>query len=226
MKKNAFPCWILTNPRTGSTYLAELLNNTGIFNPRFEEYFTPDFVAAKNGIPVREAKNRIKAQIRSKRLPRYVKIFLGIFNELNLNHKFIKSVHPKIKYIRLRRRDIYANSVSWYIAESTKIWLVRNQAELKGFTEKRVPFNEKRLIEIYTRLKKVFCEWDVHLEDCDFVDVFYEDLVASPRAQINKILTFVGANNKNAFKRVNLIKQTHPQSIELIAKLKKIINED
>lgn len=35
------PCWILSNPRTGSNYLAEGLSSTGLFNPPIREWLNP-----------------------------------------------------------------------------------------------------------------------------------------------------------------------------------------
>ena len=35
-------CWILTSPRSGSTYLYRLLNDSKLIQGRFNEYFNTD----------------------------------------------------------------------------------------------------------------------------------------------------------------------------------------
>ena len=102
-----FPIWILSGPRTGSSFIASVLNDTKIFSPFFREWFH---------------NNNIKEIFCDKKLmspfdykwPKFAKVHEDHFQKIQKMFPLlnIEEVIPKLKFIHLRRKNLIKQAIS------------------------------------------------------------------------------------------------------------------
>jgi len=273
------PCWILTNPRSGSNFLCSLLANTKLFeeksfDPIFSEKFVEFFNINKNKSPlfsspmpigeksiknrIKKSKNTLKAEISSGKftLNKYSKVHRYKYTEL---HKFtdkdrhiIEKKLPGIKYIHLIRKDIVSRVISDYFlimsgvhhiventAENTFTFQqsieVRNvilpfescQKDLYQYT--KIPFIKDLVLYYYNVQKKYQNEWYKYLDNIDYFEVEFDDLINSPEKVLKNILSWMNINQqnldiKNIVKKSKTILTKKQESNFYVEKLKSILN--
>lgn len=215
------PCWILSYARSGSTFFRDLMNATGLFSHNgFAEKFH-----------LSHSKHKIRSEFDKNPLYfKYVKVLRDHFEDkFNDNEKlYIEKRLPNIKYIRLRRKNMFEVAVSLYFAEYTNTWFVKDDRQKNRFMEIKIPYDEKRLVECYNRCQGWYSSWDNYLDGVNFFNIEYEDFISSPKNTFEKSLIYLGIRLKNEDidKIVNLHshkKMKRPESDELVEKLKILI---
>ena len=173
------PCWLLTTPRTGSTFLCNVLNNTKRFDPLFLEYFH-------------------ERNIRRELCPKFAKV-----HAVQLPKGLIpENFYPDIKYIVLNRRDIYRQVVSDYFAQKTQCWSVTSDKAFTGdfgymaipreeYLKRSVEWDRTFIVHLYNDFQKYRTAWDVFLKERSFLTVDYDDLVQNPKKEIERILNYL-----------------------------------
>lgn len=157
---NIFYKWILTNPRSGSTYLCELLNNN--FNLNFQENIRNSLKKGEKVSICGLDEEKVHAS--------------------DYNRIMERCLPEGIKYIYLKR-DIVDSIASFYVSKKTGIWTERIDSY-------DMEINERSLNE-YCRYYKDYSDfWDKMLKGHDFLKIYYEDLVNSPRRELDKIAEF------------------------------------
>lgn len=114
------PCWIFSLPRSGSTFLCEILNLTGLFNPLFAEHFNSVInkqIYIKNDF-LKNSNNYKFSKVQS--LHFYV-------NQLNWLE--IKNIFRDLKIIKLKRDNFFECVVSYCIAELNSIYAISDNPE-------------------------------------------------------------------------------------------------
>ena len=214
MKYEFTPCWILSSPRTGSTYLCDLLNSTGLFGnngtsdpvtgevDRWTEYYCAKFF--KNSYIVNP--------------PKINKIHYCQYENFFGNYD-VSNILPKMKYVLLRRKDICAVAVSKYFVtegapfmDNKERWNIHNEEEVKIMQNMKLKFNKQKMIMNYNKSKKEYFEWDNFLKDKQFIEIEYEKLVEDPIGSTKKVLNYMGLEGSPYILDVkNPIKLDHPQ---------------
>ena len=223
---------IISGPRSGSTFLCNLLESTGLAGFPAEHLRHHVEILARNCcfdylrymqivMTRKSSKNRVfGTKIISHFLPGYRRKDLNIDTFLNQHFS---------KYIFLIREDKVAQAVSIFIAQKTGIYHVFNESQKQEYNQQleKIDLEEIDLKEINKRYKFV-CQQDKYLEkfcqdnQIDPLIVKYEELVNNPQQYISDILTYLGINNHKIDLNIQTnIKKTKSQlSNKLIQKFK------
>lgn len=234
MSNKHAPCWILSNPRTGSNYLADALNQTGTFDPEFREWLNPIPPTQRDHFHVRwpswhnikepDSKKRVDQFLRN--LPRFMKIHSFDYQLFfDWHHKPAVEEHlPGIKFIRLRRMDLIATTVSYYLATTTGVFATADSEVVRQHKKIQVPIDVEKLLQFYRWTIEWDEAWDNFLAGTPHLELWYEELVTN-RAVIEKVFDYLNLPIGRARKIVPQIKKLqHPQTEQLIETLKENLN--
>lgn len=245
-------CWILCTPRTGSTYLCELLNNINVF-PSFDH---PE-IRNKNKTKLMEYGQSFNEWCRLynnfyeflDHYPLYSKMiyhqYLEVINSVSNEEKqklgwyarykdnifltkehgdFVKNnILPDIKFIHLKR-DILSQAVSIYFGRYTKKYHIYDDSELNQYLSQDVEVIEDKFLEAYK--DAVFFDycWDDFLTNQDVLNIDYNDLLDNPFNIIEKILKFLDIDIVFQLPKIERIKKmTRPDSAEKLRLLNEIV---
>lgn len=223
------PCWILTTPRTGSTYLCDLLNSTGLFGDkgtcdpsanqidRWTEYYCPHFF--------REEYLLRPPVINKIHYEQYRKYFRDFDVSILLDD---------IKYVLLRRKDVFAITVSKYFVlegapfmEDKERWNIHTTEDVNKMKNIRLGFDKQIIMKIHKKSELAYNMWDEFLKDKDFLELEYEDLRRIPSKTTKEVLSWMGLNGNIGISPITMpIRLEHPQKIEFSTKLKKLVEEE
>ena len=193
---------ILTTPRSGSTYLCNLLDSTNIAGHPSEHlrFATQELAHHCNFNYLDLLHEVIKYRTTNNGVfgTKFISHFLF---ELQQTKPDFKQIFSSIdKFILLIRKDKLAQAVSLVVAQKTEIWHLHHHPknintnyqsklenieinhELLDDVEQKYDFINKQ----EARLKKVLA--DNHIEA---LTVVYEDILANPELQIDRILNFL-----------------------------------
>ena len=227
------PYWILTRERSGSTYLSHLLNGTNNFEPKFSEYLHFQMGKSKKNF-IENSSEYKYCKINWKQL---------LFNNLSIEE--ICNALPDVKFIFLKREDLYARSISLSFCKQTGKWFMSdNVNDMKEFScnkfaptfknghsipasyhNKKVTFDYNSTLKILQEMKETNYVWEDVLKDKDYLKVTYEDLIQNPSVALENILNYIGANCKRIEESIyncKLKPMTRKESTVYINRLKKI----
>jgi len=176
--QNNIPCWILTNPRSGSTFLGNTMTELGL---AFEGY---EFKENLAHYITRGRKEKSDDFVFPPTSKVHRKIFERFLKDDDID--IILNRLVGIKFIYLIRKDCYSKAVSNFFYNDKK-----HCREIKQY-------NEKLLMKIYYNCVNENSNWDVFLEKLnigeDFITVYFEDLISNPIREIKRILEFLKIN--------------------------------
>lgn len=217
------PCWILCTPRTGSSYLCELLNNIGLpkFNHKnmnnnigplqydqtfnewcrlyenFNEFLLePPLFCKMIHHQLFEVVMNIPKQNRYS--PGFYSNKYNIYDlerfSNNYNAEFFKRIlYPDLKLILLKR-NIIDNAVSIYCSRMTKKYHIYNKESLEDYHNTPINICAIKLLEAYNDAKMNENIWNSFLENQTFLSISYEDLIFKTEFTFNKILNYLNLN--------------------------------
>ncbi len=205
---------LCASPRSGSNYVCELLTSTGgLGRPR--EYF--------NGAARRvhddpaypdEPMAQIERILTMGATPNGVyglKLFPGLFDTV-APHLRLTEVLPNLHFIRLRRRDVLGQAMSWVRSIQT--------GQFRS-TENPVaePFYDGAAIQRYVgQVCQRNARWDMFFARTGLVplDFTYEDLAEAPQPAVDAIAQLLGVTDRLLIDpdRVNLRVQRDARSAE------------
>jgi LPS sulfotransferase NodH len=189
-------------PRSGSWYLAGLLASTGVAGTPSEAFF-PAFeeeVRQKNGIQTDEeyfewvrANGCTRNGSFATKLPwAHLQDVLGRTRRMHGEDlddvAALATEFPNPSFLRLRRRDVVAQAVSWARAQQTNQW----QAYVSTTKE---PVFDFAMIDTHARfIGREEAAWDEWFAKNGIAarEVYYEDVLADPRREITKIVAWLG----------------------------------
>jgi LPS sulfotransferase NodH len=220
---NPPPCWILTHWRSGSYYLASLLNTT---DRSYDEWLTGGY--RFNPEPwqrpwpkwQRFGESITKIQM-LQTLPPYLKLhpvnYWSLFTKEDKEQ--IEHWLPDLRYILLRRKDLVATTVSFYIARHVDIWVAYTDEEVEDHAAVEIPIIREELIQDYR--EAVRWQWDDYLQDSPRLEIYYEDIIDN-KEEVQKVFDFLEIEDEpawgNASKRFR-----HPQTDQVRAVMEDII---
>jgi LPS sulfotransferase NodH len=186
--QRAVPCWILSYPRTGSSFLASSLNFTGLYDPICIEWLNPavdkrDTEIAHqtvqwkpwHNIPPDIIKDNITLLLRE--LPLNLKIHVFDY-KIWFTKEHLAEIRQLLglQIIRLRRRDILSATASYYLADATNVYAALNEEEVAKHAQIDIPIDKEKLLQYYQWMK----EWDNEcgelLDGIPHEEVFFEEL--------------------------------------------------
>lgn len=211
------PVWLLTNQRSGSTFLCSLLNSTKQFNTRFVEHFH------EHQIQLGVYKNTLPCT--AKILKTHFKNVTGIINKAK-----IKEIYPNIKFVLLRRKDLVAHTISQYFHKVLRIsFIKKNQTKKfkKYENTTEVPFNKNVLIDIYKETLKFWNNWDSFLKGEDYISIVYENFVKDPYLTVKRIFGYLEMElPANWEPEDHVVKLENPLKEKFKRRLEKIIKKE
>lgn len=188
--------WILTTPRSGSNYIAgEIWRGLG-GEPKPMEYFNAESVAYRAGFtpdhtaPVRSYLDYLFTR-ESVGGVLAVKMLWGQVHTCCRYPDFIPELAGR-KTIYLRRRDVVRQGVSFHIMRQTGAWA-------SGVAPRRLRFDE--VAYDYDAIAAAVARMELHnalLErflvtfGLEHLTVWYEDFVATPDAEADRMLAHLG----------------------------------
>lgn len=199
------PCWILTTPRSGSTFLCRKLNQTGLFNPAFAEWYNAETLFHEAFV---------------KNPPSFCKIHRFQYNR----HK---PLFPKdVFYIHLTRKDLIEATVSQYFAGHTKMWNTTCEDKLSEHANVEVPYNQNDLIRLYLEMQVESKGWIEFLKDKEYLEFDYSDLMDNTGDIVDQIVDICGVQNNeiNKYSKMHTpLKMYHPMKDVYVEKFRKFI---
>lgn len=185
---------LCASPRSGSNYVCELLTSTGgLGRPR--EYF--------NGAARRihddpaypdEPMEQIARILTMGATPNGVyalKLFPGLFDRVS-PHLRLTEVLPNLHFIRLRRRDVLGQAMSWVRSIQTSQFRSTETALAE-------PHYDGAAIQHYVgQVCQRNARWDMFFARTGIVplDFAYEDLAESPEAAVEAIARLLGVTDR------------------------------
>ena len=192
---------ILTTPRSGSSYLCDLLDSTNIAGHPSEHlrlaaqelarYCNFNYLSLLDNLKqYRTTHNRVFG----------TKIISHFLFELKQSKPDFRQIFRSIdKFILLVRQDKLAQAVSLEVAQQTEIWHLRDRATSIDYRSKleNIKIDNTLLNNIEqkydfinrqeARLRKILSDNQI-----EPLEVVYEDILEDPRLQIDRIIDFLG----------------------------------
>lgn len=138
------PCWILCTPRTGSSYLCEILNNLKYF-PTYDSIY-PDLFNNHSIGPLKSDRSfgewlrLYTLELFQKYPPIYTKAINHQFNRI-LTLDLTVEILPNIKFIILKRRNVINHTSSYYMAKKLNQYHVYNSKMLNQYQKSKTNIN-------------------------------------------------------------------------------------
>ena len=195
---------VCATPRSGSSFLCEVLSNTGVAGRPDDYFWNPPFWFAQWGVTefsgfadrlmlegttsngvfgsklMRDQLGDVATQFAS---------FLGLGEAPP--PQVLAAAFPDLHYIWLTRRDKVRQGISYYRAMETKVW---RSTDVYKVAQVRPSFNFEAIQSLVH-----LCTWEDDawqdyfrehaIEPCKVV---YEDLLESPAVVVQRVLSFLG----------------------------------
>ncbi len=219
------PIWLLAYPRTGSEYLRGLLQGmrargllqTRVFPYRVFAHLKAEFRYGFVHYPHEYAYSKV---LRCD----FVKHGMTDRDKNNIESKL-----PGLRYISLKRRNVFETAVSLYFAKLTGVWRLKKGRSI-DYLDTKIEYNEGHLLDCYRECKDKYHCWDNYLLNTPHVEVVYEDLLHDPVDALRRIVDFMEIPIPNDTTHLQEIvnrnrrqKMTRSETPEYIEKLKKLV---
>lgn len=177
---------VCTSPRSGSNHLAGLMASAGLGHPL--EWFGGRRVLELPGYPrdPRAQLLRVLTDGRSSSGIYAVKLFASQFSQVAKRLDLPASL-PNLRYVRLTRRDLIGQAISWTRARQTGRFRSTEVAQ-------RTPrYDGAAIAESLDNISMENLSWDVWLakNGLPFLSLTYEQIQQDPRASLEQIARLV-----------------------------------
>jgi LPS sulfotransferase NodH len=179
---NTSPCWIFSMPRSGSTFLCEMLNLTGLFDPLFAEYFNST---------INKSTDIKKDFISNPFNYKFCKIQSFHFLKQKISFEDIKNVLGQVKIIKLDRINILDCIVSYCISYASSTYAISKNptetalqtktnnyvSDVNSFTRKNIPYINDFTINFcidFVFYQKKYLNYI--LQNMSFLNINYEEI--------------------------------------------------
>lgn len=209
--------WILTEGRTGSSWLWKMLWHAEAVDSEYSEKLNKRSKAYMfaEGVEPRFPKD---IKVHTKQWARHFK---------GRDALWLEAEHDvKPSFILLDRHDKFAQAVSMEMAMKSKIWCALRNASAEFDASEDANLSMKNLVKYYKRCSRQHEFWTRWLRGRPSKCVFYEDIKADPAAVLSDILSWAGARcdrslAERAVAKCDLLPVTRDSTPKWIAKLKK-----
>lgn len=169
------PIWIVSTPRSGTTYLCDVLNRTGLFAPEFGEHF--NLIHGFRGDALRSDPAAF----------RYCKAFPQQLRGSDLTLRSVSEVLPGVVFVAVRRRSLLDRAVSLYLAERSGVYTVSTQPATgdfasfvdspEGYLGRQLPSDLTDCVGFYERIKEEEESLRSELSTVEHIEVEYESIM-------------------------------------------------
>jgi len=231
--------WILCYFRTGSSFLAEMLNATDLFDGEFGEKVqrATRIEIIERYKQIYEKGGRLIPQNHTQMCREHFEFFYN-----NRDKKFIESRLPGLKYILLRRRNLVKSGISDYFSLVTKSSTLPTEKDKEKYLDIPIPFDEEMVLESYYRTMKSYYGWISYLQGSKYIEFEHEDLKRHPLMVIGSVLDYLGLKYDQEEVRLKIEKRKaeeiaagrysrmrpmpqRPERLEYEERLRKILEE-
>lgn len=202
---------IITTPRSGSTYLCDLLDSTNIAGRPTEHLRLATQELARhcnfNYLTLLDNLMEYRVTNNSSHSVFGTKLISHFLFELQQTKPNFKQIFKSIdKFILLVRKDKVAQAVSLVVAQKTEVWHLRNNGKNTNYQSKleNIKINDPLLDNVEqkydfihkqeARLKKVLFNNQI-----EPLVVVYEDILDNAELQINRILDFLAIARSESY---------------------------
>jgi len=209
--------WILSEKRTGSSYLCELINYTEKFEDQFKEWYVQF-----------DNRKEITNFYKKPNLPKYCKIHSSVMKTIFGSIQELKNKIGFCKFIHLKRRNLRKMLVSQLLAQKTNMYEIRNKEDYKKWIDLKIKIEKKDFLLAYQEVYGKQQNWSkelISLPKKEIICVYYEDLLENPISEMQRIFNFLEISiDEKTIKfsiekaRNAIIKQNHPMTHELLKK--------
>jgi trehalose 2-sulfotransferase len=210
---------ICSTGRSGSTLLCSLLTNTGMMGSPHEYFMAPHAqpLIERFNVPTKPQmmwNDYFDALVRHRTSPNGVFGIKSHFKEFqpNFESKEIQNYFGDLKYIRIHRRNMVAQAISFSIAYQTNQWTSHGTEEKSPVYDFDEINNARKYIENDDSLWQQLLAVNA-ITPCV---VYYEDILDKPSKEIQRVIDFVGveASISIDLESASLKKQATPLNLE------------
>jgi LPS sulfotransferase NodH len=205
-------CIMLFTNRSGSNYLAELLQSTGVFS-QFGEGLIGDTVVTRSNTHGITSMSEYLTWLKGKKSGEIFGIKASARQAMMLfRFGIVQNMFSSVDWLMTRRKDLVAQAVSLSIAHQTKVWTSGQRGT--GATAKYDFEHISKTVRTIT-LGDALNYQLLNILGCKYQEVYYEDLVDGPERTLQRLMTGLELEYKTPdTSRVRLKKQADGQNSE------------
>ncbi len=204
LRKPTVSYGILTLPRSGSTFLCQLLTGTQVAGYPTEHLRKPAFTLAKhcNFDYVKLLHNLMTHRVSLNGVfgTKFISHFLQDFETLGNGLENILTSFDK--YIYLIRKDEIAQAISILLAQKTQVWHINNKNKMLNYQDEleSIIIDDKLLDEVtnklyFIRQQQKYIDKILKTYQISPLTIKYEDLVEDVEGNIKQILDYLEINS-------------------------------
>lgn len=215
-------CWLLTSPRSGSTYLQHLLNCNVVelrsssdardrMRHSFEEHLNSRFCTSWDDFLALD--------------PLVTKMHCHHFGAHLLRRREIKGLFPGIRFVLLERKNVWQQAVSLAIANRTGVTHCTSDETHQSFQQMAVEPTDDELLNCLKAVRDYQAFWRNWLHSEPHLVVTYEALIEEPAQTVAGIFDYLCTSCDQLVLGVPVRKLAHPATASLVQRLKTIQSE-
>lgn len=213
-------CWLLTSPRTGSTWLQFLLNKNA-------------------GVPLRITEDLAQSRFSfgehmSEKYchsledffawdPIVSKVHCHHFGAYIVDRPLLKSRMPQVRFVLLERKDRVAQAVSLAMSNCTSVTQCANRETQHAYHQRRITLADAELLACYRAVGDYRDFWKNWLHSEPHLVVTYEALIEDPTETTAQIFDYLRTPCPKFATDIPLRKLEHPQTTGFVLRLHSLI---
>jgi LPS sulfotransferase NodH len=180
---------ICSTPRSGSTFLALMLRNSGLFGCPLE-YFNDDFLPTWRKRAAAEGFDSLIRFIESRRTSANGRFAVKIHR--TQLRTALAEIGPELlsdrwRFILLRRRDVLKQALSWTAAAQSGKWMIQLRAKGEAAYERsEIAWRIGQAVRHTASWHQIFAE-----RGLPFLELVYEDIAQDPRGALQAVADFL-----------------------------------
>jgi len=243
--------WVLGNYRNGSIFLCKFLQKVGGYSEKvFYERFNPlrpstlkvfykdiflrnNFRKWEKGNLCERRSLFFKYVVEKDLLPPKMKIMRDQFIETcgltDQDKSLIESKLPRLKYIFIKRDDLFAITISYYFAIKTGKWVLKAE-DRQQYLDTIVKFNDEELLTLFKRIKYYVNEnnWDRYLAGNDQLYIDFRGLINDSVGTFSKVLAYLEIDGNSVdiealIDTYEFVPTKRPETDEYVERLKNLV---
>jgi LPS sulfotransferase NodH len=215
---------VFTN-RSGSNFLSELLQQTGVgIRPATEPFNAQSVIKAADRLGLTSFNDYLLHLLDATSDNGHAGFKISINQLFALTKMGITQHFGKIRVLHTLRRDVVGQAVSHYKARVTGRWIARSEA----FDMEQVDYAPAEILRSLSTIfnRRAAMDYYSAIHQPDRLDVNYEDVLADPRGSVATILDFLGLDSAAAARTDPRAVSMRQQRDMVNAKLKRRFHED
>lgn len=180
--KEPRPLWIIATPRTGTTLLQKLLNQTGLFHPHMTEWYNPQPYFDDQPWPMGETPPR-----NNKVFPHHLSMRFG-----RKTLEPILEAWPDLRVVVMYRNDKAAQTASWLYSVDSGIWNTQDPGRLARYRATKVNPDSREVLRHLSWIVNMDSMVASLTKDLPRMTIEYNEMVSQPIARTLQVLSFAG----------------------------------